>query len=258
MHPSPQLLPAEWQAPPGVRAVSTLRTGGASPAPWNSLNLGAHVGDSRECVDANRRLLRDAAGLPAEPRWLEQVHGIAVADVDATHATDAALRADAAISAMPGRVCAVMTADCLPVVLASEDGSVVGAAHAGWRGLAAGIVEATLEAMRRRSPAAAIFQAWLAPAIGPANFEVGDDVRAAFLAADPQAAAAFTPNAQRRWQCDLYLLARQRLARAGVDRISGGDHCTYAEEGRFFSHRRDVQHRGLAATGRMATLIWRI
>ena len=235
----------------------TARTGGASPAPWNSLNLGAHVGDSRHCVDANRRLLRDAAGLPAEPRWLEQVHGIAVADLDATPATDAALRADAAISAIPGRVCVVMTADCLPVVLASTDGAIVGAAHAGWRGLAAGVVEATLDAMRRRSTAGTTFQAWLAPAIGAANFEVGDDVRAAFLAADPQAAAAFTPNAQRRWQCDLYRLARQRLARAGVERISGGSRCTYAEEDCFFSHRRDVQHRGLAATGRMATLIWR-
>jgi hypothetical protein len=150
-----------------------------------------------------------------------------------------------------------MTADCLPVVLASTDGTVVGAAHAGWRGLAAGVIEATLDAMRRRSPAGSTFQAWLAPAIGAANFEVGDDVRAAFVAADAQAADAFTPNAQRRWQCDLYRLARQRLARAGVERVSGGSHCTYAEEDCFFSHRRDVQHRGLAATGRMATLIWR-
>jgi polyphenol oxidase len=254
MEPRPQLLPAEWQAPPGVHAVSTLRSGGTSPAPWNSLNLGAHVGDSPGAVEANRRLLRDAAGLPAEPQWLEQVHGIAVAEVDAAAA---ATRADAAISARPGHVCVVMTADCLPVVLASTDGAIVGAAHAGWRGLAAGVVEATLEAMRRRSPAGTTFQAWLAPAIGPANFEVGDDVRAAFLAADPQAADAFTSNAQRRWQCDLYRLARQRLARAGVDRISGGSHCTYAEDGSFFSHRRDVQHRGLEATGRMATLIWR-
>jgi len=254
MEPRPQLLPAEWQALPGVHAVSTLRTGGTSPAPWNSLNLGAHVGDSPGAVDANRRLLRDAAGLPGEPHWLDQVHGVSVADVDAA---GPGTRADAAVSTSPGRVCVVMTADCLPVVLASTDGAIVGAAHAGWRGLAAGVVEATLEAMRRRSPAGTIFQAWLAPAIGAANFEVGDDVRAAFLAVDPQSAGAFTPNAQRRWQCDLYLLARQRLARAGVDRISGGSRCTYAEEDSFFSHRRDVQHRGLKATGRMATLIWR-
>ena len=249
-----QLLPAEWQAPPGVRAFSTLRTGGTSAAPWNSLNLGAHVGDSRDSVEANRRMLREAAALPAEPHWLEQVHGIAVADADVAGAFT---RADAAVGTHPGRVCVVMTADCLPVVLASVDGAVVGAAHAGWRGLAAGVIEATLDAMRRRSPAGTTFQAWLAPAIGAANFEVGDDVRAAFLAADPQAADAFVPNAQRRWQCDLYRLARQRLERSGVDRISGGSRCTYAEEGSFFSHRRDVQHRGLQATGRMATLIWR-
>jgi len=254
MEPRLQLLPAEWQAPPGVRAVSTLRTGGTSLAPWDSLNLGAHVGDSRESVEANRQRLANVAGLPAEPHWLQQVHGIAVADLDADRP---GATADAAVTARPGRVCAVMTADCLPVVLASSDGAVVGAAHAGWRGLAAGVVEATLEAMRRRSPAGATFQAWFAPAIGAANFEVGEDVRAAFLAADPRAADAFTPNAQRRWQCDLYALARQRLLRAGVDRISGGSHCTYAEAGSFFSHRRDVQHRGLAATGRMATLIWR-
>ena len=250
----PHFLLPEWQAPPGVRALSTTRGGGASPAPWNSLNLGAHVGDARASVEANRRRLRDVAGLPAEPHWLEQVHGIAVADVDAAAACP---QADAAVSCTPGRVCVVMTADCLPVVLASDDGAVVGVAHAGWRGLACGVVEATIEMMRSKAPAAASLQAWLAPAIGAANFEVGDDVRTAFLAIDAQAADAFTRNAQGRWQCDLYHLARQRLVRAGVERISGGGHCTYAQEDSFFSHRRDVQHRGLPATGRMATLIWR-
>lgn len=250
----PSFLLPEWQAPPGVRALSTLRDGGVSPAPWNTLNLGAHVGDDPEAVQANRRRLREGAGLPVEPQWLGQVHGIAVADLDAP---DPGLRADAAVSSRPGRVCVVMTADCLPVVLASIDGAVVGVAHAGWRGLAAGVVEATVDAMRGKVPAATPLQAWLAPAIGAANFEVDDDVRSVFLAADGQAAPAFARNAAGRWQCDLYGLARQRLHRAGVERISGGGHCTYAEADRFFSHRRDVQHRGLDATGRMATLVWR-
>jgi polyphenol oxidase len=248
----PQLLVPEWHAP-GVRALSTTRQGGVSPPPWESLNLGAQVGDAGERVAANRRRLREAEGLPSEPHWLEQVHGIAVVDLDAA---DSITRADAAVSSTPGRVCAVMTADCLPVVLAGDDGAVVGVAHAGWRGLALGVIEATLELMRGKAPGARI-QAWLGPAIGAANFEVGEDVRAAFLSADSAAATAFLPNAQGRWQCDLNLLARQRLRRAGVDRISGGTHCTYAQEARFFSHRRDVQHRGLAATGRMATFIWR-
>jgi YfiH family protein len=249
----PFLLP-EWQSPPGVRALSTLRAGGVSRPPWDSLNLGAHVGDDPAAVDANRHRLREAADLPAEPQWLEQVHGIVVADLDLP---DARRRADAAVSSRPGRVCVVMTADCLPVVLASSDGAAVGVAHAGWRGLAAGVIEATVDALRGKLASGTVLQAWLAPAIGARNFEVGDDVRAAFLAADGQAASAFTRNAQGRWQCDLYLLARQRLGSAGIEHISGGGHCTYAEADRFFSHRRDVQHRGLDATGRMATLVWR-
>ncbi|MBK8068389.1 MAG: peptidoglycan editing factor PgeF [Rhodanobacteraceae bacterium] len=250
----PAFLLPEWLAPPGVRAISTLRTAGVSHPPWDSLNLGMHVGDDPGAVQANRRRLREAAALPAEPHWLEQVHGIAVADLDAPVPGP---RADAAVSSRPGQVCVVMTADCLPVVLASSDGAVVGVAHAGWRGLAAGVVEATVDALRGKMAAGTALQAWLAPAIGAGHFEVGEDVRAAFLAADGRAAPAFTRNAQGRWQCDLYLLARQRLHGAGVERISGGGHCTYAEEARFFSHRRDVQHRGLDATGRMATLVWR-
>src|SRR5512139_667767 len=254
MSQRPRFLLPDWQAPAGVRALSTLREGGVSAPPWDSLNLGAHVGDAREAVLANRRRLREAAGLPAEPQWLEQVHGIAVADLDQA---DCTRLADAAVSSKPGCVCAVMAADCLPVVLASADGAVVGVAHAGWRGLAAGVIEAMLAAMRGKAAAGTAFQAWLAPAISAANFEVGDEVRAAFLAADARAADAFERNAQGRWQCDLYQLARQRLDRAGVERIAGGGHCTYCEQSAFFSHRRDVQHRGLAATGRMATLIWR-
>jgi polyphenol oxidase len=251
---APLFLLPEWQAPPGVRALSTMRRGGVSAPPRDSLNLGAHVGDDREAVAANRRRLRDAAGLPAEPQWLDQVHGIDVADLDHE---DCGPCADAAVSSRPGRVCVVLTADCLPVVLASSDGAVVAVAHAGWRGLAAGVVEAALDAMRSKVAAGTTLQAWLAPAIGAAHFEVGNDVRSAFLAADERAAEAFSGNAQGRWQCDLYRLARQRLNRAGVERICGGGRCTYAEEGDFFSHRRDVQHRGRTATGRMATLVWR-
>jgi YfiH family protein len=249
-----QFLLPEWQAPPGVQALSTTRPGGVSVPPWDSLNLGAHVGDEPAAVESNRRCLREAAALPAEPHWLEQVHGIAVADLDDT---DHSRQADAAVSTRSDCVCVVMTADCLPVVLASQDGAVVGVAHAGWRGLVSGVIEATLAAMLGKARPGTALQAWLAPAIGAAHFEVGDEVRSAFLAVDDRAADGFTPNAQGRWQCDLYLLARQRLARAGIEQISGGSHCTYAQERSFFSHRRDVQHRGIKATGRMATLIWR-
>ncbi len=249
----PQFLLPDWPAPPGVRVLSTTRQGGGSAAPWESLNLGQHVGDVPEAVSANRRRVREAGGLPAEPHWLRQVHGIAVCDLDAA---EPPVEADAAVSATPGRVCAVMTADCLPVVLASTDGAVVGVAHAGWRGLALGVVEATLEAMRGKAPGAPL-QAWLAPAIGAAHFEVGDEVREAFQRFDAAAGQAFTRNARGRWLCDLPRLARQRLRRAGVEQVSGGGHCTYAEADCFYSHRRDVQHRGLPATGRMATFIWR-
>lgn len=250
----PHLLLPEWQWPPGVRALSTTRAGGVSAPPWDGLNLGTHVGDAPAAVAANRHRLRAAAELPAEPHWLEQVHGIAVADLDEAQP---ARQADAAICSRPGRVCVVMSADCLPVVLASCDGAVVGVAHAGWRGLAAGVIEATLDAMRSKLPAGTALQAWLAPAISAGNFEVGDEVRAAFLAGDARASDAFARNAEGRWQCDLYHLARQRLRRAGIDPISGAVECTYAEAGRFFSHRRDVQHRAAQATGRMASLIWR-
>jgi YfiH family protein len=249
----PFLLP-DWQAPPGVRVVSTTRQAGISAPPCDTFNLGAHVGDAPAAVRSNRRLLIDAAQLPAEPNWLQQVHGAEVVDLDAQQLVQ---RADAAICSQPGRVCVVMSADCLPVVLASADGAVVGVAHAGWRGLAAGVIESTVSALRAKAVPGSPLQAWLAPAIGAANFEVGAEVRTAFLQTDAASISAFAPNAQGRWQCDLYQLARQRLQRAGIDRISGGEHCTYADERNFFSHRRDVQHRKLATTGRMATLIWR-
>lgn len=250
------MIAVEWRPVPGVRALCTSRTGGVSVAPWSSFNLADHVGDTFDAVAENRRRLRTAAELPSEPRWLKQVHGIAVANTDAT-GSEVTQQADAAISATPGTVCAVLTADCLPVLLAASDGSAVGAAHAGWRGLAAGVIENTVLALRQTATPDVKLLAWLGPAISVMHFEVGDDVRDAFMAASPAAAAAFRRTDNNRWHCDLYALARQRLAALGVTAVSGGEECTYAHAHRFFSHRRDVQHHGLASTGRMASLIWR-
>ena len=252
----PGMLVADWHPPPGVHALCTTRLGGVSVAPRDALNLGAHVGDASAAVAENRRRLRAALLLPAEPRWLSQVHGVAVADLDVAAAAAIPV-ADAAIALGSGTVCAVLTADCLPVLLAASDGSAVGAVHAGWRGLAAGVVEATVQALRGRMAPGITLQAWLGPAISAAHFEVGEDVRQAFLAVNPAAETAFQRGAGDRWQADLYALARARLATLGITQVSGGNHCTYAEDGRFYSHRRDVQHLGLAATGRMASLIWR-
>lgn len=251
-----RFLQPDWPAIPGVRALSTTRAGGVSAVPYESLNLGAHVGDATAAIRANRQRLRTAAALPAEPRWLNQVHGIAVADLDAAQESSTPT-ADAAVSSRPGCICAVMTADCLPVLLAAADGSAVAAAHAGWRGLAGGVVEAALQALRARISAGVSIHAWLGPAIGPAHFEVGDDVREVFVKNDPAAEAAFSSNDAGRWQCDLYQLVRRRLQAQGIASICGGGFCTYADERRFYSHRRDVQHRRLAGTGRMGSLIWR-
>jgi hypothetical protein len=254
-----QWLQPEWPAIPGVQALSATRGGGVSAAPYASLNLGAHVADDAAAVQENRRRLRAVASLPAEPVWLTQVHGIAVADLDAADLAavgSKGLTADAAVTSRKGRVCAVLTADCLPLLLASEEGTAVAAVHAGWRGLAGGVIESALASMRTKVGAARI-HAWLGPAISSAHFEVGEEVRAGFIAHDAGAGSAFTANASGRWQCDLYQLAHRRLQAQGVTSISGGGLCTYADEHRFYSHRRDVQHRGLAGTGRMATLIWR-
>jgi YfiH family protein len=245
-----QLLDIRWPAPPGVRAALTLRHAGASPAPWSSLNLGSHVGDAPANVAANRAAVYGALHLPAEPLWLQQVHGARVADADLEPLPLAA--ADAAVSRAAGRaagrVLAILVADCLPVLFTSADGGVIAAAHAGWRGLAVGVLENTVRAMG--IPAARV-HAWLGPAIGPQHFEVGDEVRAAFMAHDAAAAPHFTRNARGRWQCDLMALARQRLRASGVASLHGDAHCTYADGARFFSFRRDGQ------CGRMAALIWR-
>jgi hypothetical protein len=238
------ILP-EWPAPPEVRALSTQRRGGVSAAPFESLNLGAHVGDSHAAVGENRRRLRSAARLPAEPVWLSQQHGTYVLDLDGAH--DAAAGADASFTSRPGRVCAILTADCMPVLLASDSGAGVAAAHAGWRGLAAGVIEATVRALAL--PPQSLL-AWLGPAIGPAHFEIGAEVREELLRADPRAEAAFVGNARGRYMADLAALARRRLEGLGIARIYGGGACTYAAPEEYFSYRRDGR------TGRQATLIW--
>jgi polyphenol oxidase len=239
------LLDPHWNAPATVRTVCTLRGGGVSDPPFATLNLAAHVGDDPSALAENRRRLRAALSLPSEPFWLEQVHGTQVADADAQSAPGPA---DAAVSRRYQRVLAIQVADCLPVLFASRDGEVIGAAHAGWRGLAAGVLEATVGAMGEE-PSRIL--AWLGPAIGQQHFEVGEEVRAAFLAHDPQVLSAFVANARGRWQCDLRELAHRRLAALGVSERSSADLCTYAASDRCFSYRRDGR------TGRMAALIWR-
>jgi YfiH family protein len=231
-----------WPAPPRVRALSTTRAGGSSGGPYAGFNFGDHVGDAPAAVAANRGEL--ARLLPAAPVWLRQVHGTRV--VDAAQA-EPGCAADAALARQAACVCVVMTADCLPVLLCDRAGSVVAAAHAGWRGLAAGVLERSVEAM---AVAPADLLAWLGPAIGPAHFEVGAEVRAAFVDADPTAASAFRAGAAGKWHADLFVLARQRLQACGVASVHGGGECTYSDPQRFYSHRRD----GLS--GRMATLIW--
>jgi YfiH family protein len=237
------VIEPDWPSPPGIRAVSTERGGGVSCGPYASLNLGGHVGDKPEQVAANRRALIRMLGLPSEPCWLEQVHGTRVVDLD----HEPAGVADAAVSSTPGRVCVVMTADCLPVLLACRDGGRVGAAHAGWRGLLAGVLPA---AVARMGVVPESIMAWLGPAIGPVSYEVGADVHDAFVARNPAAEGCFSAGRAGHWYADLYGLARSSLAAAGVTAVYGGTHCTYAEPDRFFSHRRQ------APCGRMATLIW--
>nr|WP_198980772.1 peptidoglycan editing factor PgeF [Herbaspirillum sp. ASV7] len=245
-----ELLIPEWPAPANIGALTTLRAGGHSPSPYGDgqgsagLNLGTHVDDDPALVARNRALLRRL--LPQEPAWLTQVHGVTVLDAAALPA-DA--QGDACISTTPGAVCVMMTADCLPVLFCDRAGTVVGAAHAGWRGLAAGVLEHTVAAMRARG--AADILAWLGPAIGPDNFEVGAEVKEAFVQQQAGAQAAFRdyPGRPGKYLADIYHLARLRLAAVGVDQVSGGGLCTVADT-RFYSYRRD------RVTGRMGSLIW--
>jgi polyphenol oxidase len=244
------LLRADWPVPAGVHAFTTLRYGaGVSQPPFDTFNLGnrhAAEGDDPATVEHNRATLIDLAGLPSTPHWLKQVHGTGVVRCDGAAAGDEPV-ADAAVTSTPGTVLAILTADCLPVVFAADDGGEVAAAHAGWPGLSAGILEATVAAMR--TPAARLL-AWIGPAAGPQRYEIGVEVRERFLAQDPRADTAFVPTRPDHWRVDLFAIARMRLAHAGVTRVHGGGLCTISDPQRFFSHRRD------ARTGRMATLVW--
>ncbi|MCF7750926.1 peptidoglycan editing factor PgeF [Bacillus subtilis subsp. subtilis] len=250
------LLAADWPAPPGVQAGTTLRFGaGASRPPFDQFNLGnryALDGDDPAQVQRNRDVLQAGLALPSAPHWLRQVHGTTVLRFDTPPTAigvEAEPTADASVTSVPGVVLAILTADCLPVVLAARDGREVAAAHAGWRGLAEGMLEATVAAMH--TPAAQV-QAWLGPAAGPAHYEVGEDVFAAFVERDGGAEAAFVATRAGHWKVDLYALARRRLRSVGVDpaQIHGGTLCSIADPQRFYSHRRDRR------TGRMATLAW--
>jgi YfiH family protein len=233
-----------WPAPERVRAVSTTRHGGTSRPPYDALNLAEHVGDEAGAVAANREQLVQALQLPAMPAWLQQVHGVQV--VNAAGVT-APVAADAAYALEPGMVCAVLTADCLPVLLCDRGGRAVAAAHAGWRGLAAGVIEQTIDAMP--VPGGELM-AWLGPAISAEAYVVGEEVRDTFLSHDPAAETAFRPAADGGWHADLYLLARQRLQSHGITEVHGGGYCTWQDPVRFYSYRRD------GVTGRMASLIW--
>jgi YfiH family protein len=239
------LIEPDWPAPARVRACTTTRHGGVSQGRWTSLNLGTHVGDDPEAVHENRRRIDERLGLPAEPHWLNQVHGTSVRYIGpGAPCTEAC--ADAAMTYQPGAVCVVMTADCLPVLFCNRHGDRVAAAHAGWRGLLDGVLEATVAAF---DDAPGDLMAWLGPAIGPTAFEVGPEVREAFLDRST-AEACFRPGRDDRWLADLYGLAARRLDAAGVMSVSGGDRCTFSEPETFFSYRRD------GITGRMASLIW--
>ena len=241
--PKLAFIQPNWPAPTNVRAASTLRSGGVSREPYDTFNLASHVGDDAPAVTENRRLLKSALRLSAEPAWLEQIHSDVVVEVGSTSAPP---RADASVARSAGRVCAILTADCLPVLFCSRDGDRVAAAHAGWRGLAAGILDTTVGSLG--VPGGELI-AWLGPAISQQAYEVGDDVRIACLARDSGAANAFVPNARGRWQCDLYQLARRNLAQLGVHAVYGGDYCTFTDD-RFYSFRRDGR------CGRMASLVW--
>jgi polyphenol oxidase len=240
-----EVIRPDWPAPARVRACTTTRVGGVSGGPYAALNLATHVGDDPAAVAVNRARLCAELALPAQPMWLSQVHGCEAVVADPAAAEPAV--ADAALTRERGQVCAVLTADCLPVLLCDRAGSACAAVHAGWRGLQRGVIEATVA--RLGLPPATLL-AWLGPAIGPQRFEVGPEVRAAFADADPAAADAFRAGAGDRWLADLYALARLRLAALGIGAVYGGGLCTLSDPARFYSYRRDAQ------TGRMATLIW--
>ncbi|MEP7043250.1 MAG: peptidoglycan editing factor PgeF [Dokdonella sp.] len=239
-------LRPDWPTVPGVHTiVTTRRLPGQSAPPFDACNLGARCGDDAAAVAANRALLSKLLPLPAAPRWLRQVHGVDVHDADTPWESEP--EADAAVARGAGAVLAILTADCLPILFCADDGSSIAAAHAGWRGLAAGVIEATLA---RMAVPAQQLSAWLGPAIAARSYEVGDEVRTAFVECDAGDASAFAATHHGHWHCDLYALARRRLIRSGVTRIVGGDSDTFTDA-RFYSYRRERE------TGRFATLIWR-
>jgi len=240
----PILLP-DWPAPANVRAAATTRRGGVSLGPFTSLNLGRNTEDDPDAVSANRRHLRARLGLTREPAWLHQVHGADV--VRATEDSADSPAADASWTDHPGIACTILAADCLPVLFCDRNGTRVAAAHGGWRGLANGILDRTVDAM---GVAPAELIAWLGPAIGPDAFEVGPEVRTAFVERWPETTAAFRAGQGDRWFCDIWSVARIQLRELGVTEIHGGGDCTFADEDRFFSFRRD------GTTGRMASLVW--
>jgi hypothetical protein len=241
---NPQWLVPDWPAPPRVRAFVTTRAGGVSQGEYASMNLGSRSGDDPRHVARNRLIVGEA--LPSMPRWMAQVHGTGVADLDRLAETDVA-SADAAVTSIAGRVGVVLTADCMPLFLCDDAGTRVAVAHAGWRGMAAGVIENAVSALRTEP---AKVMAWMGPAIGPTAFEVGPEVREAFIAASPAAADAFAAHRPGKFMADLYALARLRLLAAGVSRVHGGGFCTYREADRFFSYRREKK------SGRMGAFIW--
>ena len=237
----------DWPAPVRVHAAVSTREGpGVSAPPFGRFNLGLRSGESAEVVESNRSVLQQAMNLPSTPRWLHQVHGNTVAELGPLPGEHEP-QADAAVSRIAGTTLAILTADCLPVLFCADDGSTIGAAHAGWRGLAGGVLEATIEQMQ---VAPARLLAWLGPCIGGPSYEVGEEVRTAFVEHAAGAAACFTPTRPGHWRCDLTALARQRLAAAGVARVHGGDFDTFTDA-RFYSYRREG-----ARSGRFASLIW--
>jgi YfiH family protein len=241
---SPGFIMPAWPAPANVHALTTLRTGGYSSAPYAGFNLATHTGDDGPTVNRNRALLREHFGLPSEPVWLQQVHSnrIVFAGPDETGA-----EADGSWTSSVGIVCTVMTADCLPVLICNRQGSTVAAVHAGWRGLHAGVVTSAIR-MLESDPAE--LMVWLGPAIGPRAFEVGAEVFRAFTDRNHENTSAFRQTDDQHWLCDLYQLARIELFNQGVTSVFGGNECTLTDEQRFYSYRRDGD------TGRMASLIW--
>lgn len=245
--PSEWLIP-DWNAPKNIRAIMTTRQGGFSQTSFDSMNLGDHVDDDPEAVEKNRAYLKKILDLSSAPLWLTQVHGVTVANADDKHSRNVV--ADASVAHKIGSVCAVMTADCLPVLFCNQQGTAIAAAHAGWRGLHAGVLEQTVKSLN--CPASEVM-AWFGVAISVQHFEVGSEVRDAFISVQSEAAHAFIPSEHPdKWRADIYYLARLRLQAIGVTKITGGEACSYEDKERFYSYRRE------AKTGRMASLIWRV